>query len=98
MQHEDGIEFEATSIANNECPKTRGYTGRVRGLSTGLKSRPVPVPAHTRGYKPAGVPATRVHPYTYVPRPHKCVVSMLLIQLLIQPCPNFQVLCTMSEL
>ncbi|KAJ7318367.1 hypothetical protein DFH08DRAFT_819973 [Mycena albidolilacea] len=33
--------------------KTRGYTGRVRGLSTGLRSRPVPVPAHTRGYKPA---------------------------------------------
>jgi hypothetical protein len=27
--------------------KTRGYTGRVRGLRTGLKSRPVPVPAHT---------------------------------------------------
>ncbi|KAJ7798409.1 hypothetical protein B0H14DRAFT_3544692 [Mycena olivaceomarginata] len=49
--------------------KTRGYTGRVRGLSTGLKSRPVPVPAHTRGYKPAGVPATRVQPYVLLPVP-----------------------------
>ncbi|KAJ7327992.1 hypothetical protein DFH08DRAFT_816153 [Mycena albidolilacea] len=35
MQHEDGIEFEAISIAyqrpNNECPKTRGYTGQEMG-------------------------------------------------------------------
>ncbi|KAJ7444270.1 hypothetical protein B0H11DRAFT_1931209 [Mycena galericulata] len=37
--------------------------GRVHGLSTGLKSRPVPVPGLTRGYKPAGVPVTRVLPY-----------------------------------
>ncbi|KAJ7229694.1 hypothetical protein C8J57DRAFT_1245173 [Mycena rebaudengoi] len=54
----------ASEFLRTEQPdiKTRGYTGRVHGLSTGLRSRPVPVPAHTRGYKPAGVPATRVHP------------------------------------
>ncbi|KAJ7321367.1 hypothetical protein DFH08DRAFT_1033964 [Mycena albidolilacea] len=91
MQHEDGIEFGATSITyqqpNNECPKTRGYTGRARGLSTGLKSRRVPAPAHTRGYKPAGVPATRVHPY--VPVQGHLVDTMDFLQTLAEAyCPR----------